>query len=163
MIGKRYIGSMIGISALAVVATVAVNANGTLDVTSQTRTATVTAVPGLPGCDQEDGSTQLACYWDAQRMGNGKGWSMIHMDYGQQTIIVSWLPAPCKALSQLPAYSTPDTEEPSKIATWPSGIELISQEVEAGTKINSERMHMVCNSWLAAWADDHMKGRVINK
>lgn len=154
MIGKRYLGSMIGISALAVAVTVGVNANGTPDTASQSRTTAVASVPALPACEHEDGSTQRACYWDAQRQGNGQGWSMINMDYGQQTIIVSWLPAPCKAVSQLPGYERPANDHDA-IRGLVSGTEMISMLREAG--VSEKIMAAECTAYLYQWAEDHDK------
>lgn len=147
MIAKRTLGAWAGITAATLAVVVGVNA--------QTSTATATAPKApkaLPACQHEDGSTQRACYWDAQRQGNGKGWSMIHMNYGRQTIMVSWLPASCKALSQLPAYRVMGEDG---MMTIPAGTELINQMIEM--RASNARMSRECNGWLAEYGQDHLK------
>lgn len=115
---------------------------------------TSVSAPALPACEHEDGSTQRACYWDAQRQSNGQGWSMINMDYGQQTIIVSWLPAPCKAVSQLPGYELPANDHDA-IRGLVSGTEMISMLREA--RVSEKIMAAECTAYLYQWAEDHDK------
>lgn len=43
----------------------------------------VTAAVANNPCEDEDGSTNLACRWDASRQGNGKGSDVINVAYGR--------------------------------------------------------------------------------
>lgn len=154
MIHKRAaLATMTVITCATLAVVIGVNATAN-DTTAPETVATVPAHPALPACEQEDGSTQRACYWDAQRMGNGKGWSMIHMNYGKQTIIVSWLPAPCKAVSQLPGYELPASKD-NAIRGLVSGVEMINMLRDA--KLSDAEMARECTAYLYQWSADHPK------
>lgn len=152
---RTMIAWLVAIIMIVLATVVGVNATRT-ESTGKGVPATQTAVtaPALPACEYEDGSTQRSCYWDAQRQGNGKGWSMIHMNYGKQTIIVSWLPASCKAVSQLPGYELPANDHDA-IRGLVSGVEMITMLVDA--KVKRADMIKECNAYLFQWASDHPK------
>lgn len=65
-------------------------------------TATLLAVPftsptaeaaprdkAVPLCIHEDGSTQLICVWHARKQGNGRGRSVLNIDYGRDQKVIS--------------------------------------------------------------------------
>lgn len=124
--------------------------SGTPD-TSESPTTTVTAVSGgIPACTQEDGSGQDACYWDAERQGNGTGWSYVITDGGLYTTYITSLDDTCAALAQLPAMTYADKGAPQGFTRIPSGLEIVNQMIESETE--AEDMRLDCAGWLSEFS-----------
>jgi hypothetical protein len=156
MIGKRYLGSMITISALAVVATVAVNAHGTPEPASQGRTTAVTSVrAGIPACTYESGHTQRVCYWDARTQGNGKGWSFISHGYGQYVTYMINAPQSCQALANVGSWKSKGSDG---MITW-NGRELAGEMISDYRTFNQTRKSLdrACTAWIMEYTKDHWK------
>jgi hypothetical protein len=118
----------IGIPALAILSVLAfiwVWPMPTQGAAIHTPTYVATVPVSLPPCENEDGSGQMLCMWDASESGNGEGVDAIGGDCSEATLGDAMASAWCVRLYAMPATHT-DNADGSSVDV-PNGEALVSE------------------------------------
>ena len=97
----------------------------TQDVAIRTPSYVTTVSVSLPACENEDGSGQMLCMWDASESGNGEGVDAIGGDCSEATLGSAEASAWCVRLYAMPATHTMNAD--GSEVDVPNGETLVSE------------------------------------